>query len=67
MPLTPHAKFKTTIIYFIITCGAKIVCAFAVSSVMRNNTQDGTNIKILIEMLPITEHNLLVNENSVIQ
>ena len=32
---TCHAKFKTTIVYFIITCGVKIVFAFAVSSVVR--------------------------------
>ena len=30
-----HTHVKTTIVYFIITCGAKIVCSFAVSSVVR--------------------------------
>ena len=44
---TRHAKFKTTIVYFIITCGIKIVCAFAVSSVVKGNTWDDTNIKII--------------------
>ena len=28
-------NLKTTIVYFIITCGAKMVCTFAVSSVVR--------------------------------
>jgi len=28
-------NFKTTIVYFVITCGAKIVHTFAVSSVVR--------------------------------
>ena len=30
-----HAKFKTTIIYFVNACVAKMVHAFAVSSVVR--------------------------------
>ena len=41
-PLVRHAKLKTTIVYFIITCRGKMVDALAVSSVVR----DTTNIKM---------------------
>ena len=56
-PLVRHAKLKTTIVYFIITCRGKMVHAFAVSSVVR----DTTNIK-MFRVLPLTEQNFLVKE-----
>ena len=55
-----HIKLnlKTTVIYFTITCGAKMVHAFAVSIVVRGYHEYN---------VPMTEHNFLVKENRVIQ
>ena len=63
-PLTHHIKFKTTIVYFIITCGAKMVSIFAVHIKCGEGVTLGmTSIKdVSFEMLPMTEHNFLVKE-----
>ena len=51
-------NLKATIIYCIVTCGVKTMCAFAMSSVVR----DTTNIKI-IGMLPMMNDKFLVKES----
>ena len=54
-------NLKTTIIYFIITCGAKMVHTFAVSSAVRGYHEYTTNTKTF-GVYPMTGHKILVKE-----
>ena len=68
-PLGHHAKIKfkkTPIVYFIIMCGAKMVCILAVSSVVREYHEYIIIIK-MFKVFQMIDYNFLMKENWVIQ